>query len=532
MIRRPPRSTLSSSSAASDVYKRQRLHELHDLIEQYKVEESKRRMANNQVIQDLQAGALWEEIGKQMGGLTRELNEFREEVQAQVQDITASLDKVSDAAGEARSLLEEDLQLEEERRDREAKSELAQRGEALHGVVEQIKGEIKQMKATADSQIQFSTDSMLETVDAQMTEAQSSARENQEQLQQQQTETEQILREFGHKIRTVGQSTSSSRQVLDDVVMEGNEGVKEIRRKLRDLELSSLRPAQMEHDVAEEEQQVAVYRESISRLGFEIDKLIEERTEEQADQDAKKKDQKNFNSHWLGAGEPLVDAAATLIEELESQAQMHRLKLVETDIKGKESNVTKHNQALVPAASSNKPKLQNQVRILEEQCSLLRDQLAGPSRSPSTQGNLTESMSEALSLGTTERRTLQNDAVKNGVERLQIESGIDCLASRMDQLEQNLRIAESGYELQLRFNELDKDHNGTLAGEEEVMELSLWLCSLPGFTSTGAEVDASTTMFTHIDDHMKAKKISALDFPMFLELVQDVIKSGNMAKPR
>eukprot|EP00658_Telonema_sp_P-2_P021452 TRINITY_DN18541_c0_g1_i1.p1 TRINITY_DN18541_c0_g1~~TRINITY_DN18541_c0_g1_i1.p1 ORF type:complete len:260 (+),score=86.05 TRINITY_DN18541_c0_g1_i1:155-934(+) len=204
MIRRPPRSTLSSSSAASDVYKRQRLHELHDLIEQYKVEESKRRMANNQVIQDLQAGALWEEIGKQMGGLTRELNEFREEVQAQVQDITASLDKVSDAAGEARSLLEEDLQLEEERRDREAKSELAQRGEALHGVVEQIKGEIKQMKATADSQIQFSTDSMLETVDAQMTEAQSSARENQEQLQQQQTETEQILREFGHKIRTVG----------------------------------------------------------------------------------------------------------------------------------------------------------------------------------------------------------------------------------------------------------------------------------------------------------------------------------------
>eukprot|EP00828_Plagiopyla_frontata_P044078 TRINITY_DN7081_c0_g1_i1.p3 TRINITY_DN7081_c0_g1~~TRINITY_DN7081_c0_g1_i1.p3 ORF type:complete len:101 (+),score=7.09 TRINITY_DN7081_c0_g1_i1:94-396(+) len=36
MIRRPPRSTLSSSSAASDVYKRQRLYESENIVDEQK----------------------------------------------------------------------------------------------------------------------------------------------------------------------------------------------------------------------------------------------------------------------------------------------------------------------------------------------------------------------------------------------------------------------------------------------------------------------------------------------------------------
>merc|ERR1711865_663012 len=62
----------------------QRLHELQDLIEQYKIEESKRRMANNQIIQDLQAGALWEEIGNQMAILNQNLGDLGEDEQVSV----------------------------------------------------------------------------------------------------------------------------------------------------------------------------------------------------------------------------------------------------------------------------------------------------------------------------------------------------------------------------------------------------------------------------------------------------------------
>ena len=44
-------------------------------------------------------------------------------------------------------------------------------------------------------------------------------------------------------------------------------------------------------------------------------------------------------------------------------------------------------------------------------------------------------------------------------------------------------MAEAADDLQTKFKELDKNHDGLLSGEEEITELSFWLCNQSGFTS-------------------------------------------------
>ena len=51
MIRRPPRSTLDRSSAASDVYKRQALSSIAEAIEQKKIQQQEAKRVGNQQLE-------------------------------------------------------------------------------------------------------------------------------------------------------------------------------------------------------------------------------------------------------------------------------------------------------------------------------------------------------------------------------------------------------------------------------------------------------------------------------------------------
>ena len=52
-------------------------------------------MANNQIIQDLQAGALWEEIGNQMTMLNENLHSLRQDVNTEINELRAAVDAVN-----------------------------------------------------------------------------------------------------------------------------------------------------------------------------------------------------------------------------------------------------------------------------------------------------------------------------------------------------------------------------------------------------------------------------------------------------
>ena len=64
MIRRPPRSTLDRSSAASDVYKRQVLGRVAELTAQIAELTAQRDMT---VAEGVAAGARWADIGEALG---------------------------------------------------------------------------------------------------------------------------------------------------------------------------------------------------------------------------------------------------------------------------------------------------------------------------------------------------------------------------------------------------------------------------------------------------------------------------------
>ena len=90
-----------------------------------------------------------------------------------------------------------------------------------------------------------------------MGQAMTDAQDNRSHLEEQFSQTQNMLAAFGNKISDVGQRTNLSRKLLDDMCGEGNEGVKELRRKLRDLELTSLRGnPQWIQEACEEDEQV------------------------------------------------------------------------------------------------------------------------------------------------------------------------------------------------------------------------------------------------------------------------------------
>merc|ERR1719247_1677827 len=159
------------------------------------------------------------------------------------------------------------------------------------------------------------------------------AQENKANLEAQIRETNSSIRQFGNVIQTVSREAGNSRRDLDDMVGQGSEGIEDMRRKLRDLEMSSLRSQQWVVDRAEEEEQVAVLTESISRLRYQIEVEIED-AEAKAAAEATKESPKDIYTHWLGTGEPLVDAAAMLVDELEAQSQMHKLGILKNSLEG------------------------------------------------------------------------------------------------------------------------------------------------------------------------------------------------------
>ena len=212
----------------------QRLHELQDLIEQYKVKAThpiadvlryvacadRGIQAANGQQPDHSRSTSWRTVGgdRQPDGHTEPkpgwlgvTHSFAadplvtlscycsEDVETEVNSLRGQLDKVSsptsvpaaahssrctlqiaDAASEARDLLEQDLIHEEEIRDRQAKSELGQRAEVrsfchprqisellvlvlqkLHQMVTDMRAEIAQMEVASTTQIEFSTENLL-----------------------------------------------------------------------------------------------------------------------------------------------------------------------------------------------------------------------------------------------------------------------------------------------------------------------------------------------------------------------------------
>ena len=84
------------------------------------------------------------------------------------------------------------------------------------------------------------------------------AQENKSNLEDQISETNSSISRFTSRIQATSREAGSSRRDLDELVGQGSDGIKEMRRKLRDLEMSSLRSKQWVVDRAEEEEQVFV----------------------------------------------------------------------------------------------------------------------------------------------------------------------------------------------------------------------------------------------------------------------------------
>eukprot|EP00656_Telonema_subtile_P001800 TRINITY_DN10779_c0_g1_i1.p1 TRINITY_DN10779_c0_g1~~TRINITY_DN10779_c0_g1_i1.p1 ORF type:complete len:524 (+),score=201.86 TRINITY_DN10779_c0_g1_i1:199-1770(+) len=494
-----------------------RLRELQDMLVHYKIEEGQRRMANNQVIQDLQAGALWEEIGNQMHSLTSGLASLQDDVAVQLTEISDAVAKVADSAEEARALLEEDMQLEQERRDREADSELSKRAEVLQGMVVEMRAEIVQMEAAATSQIDFSAEQLLQTVDKQMGEALEEGKTNQTELDAQLKETLTLLTAVNNKIQAVSTQAGASRSTLDGLIGTGNEGNKELRRKIRDLEMSSLRSVKWVEDTAEEEHEVAVLRESVQRLRFEIEAEVEKRNEENEEKNKKKPN----NSHWLGTGEPTVDAAATLLEEVESQAQMHSLKLIKKTLDRGESSGEQPGK-ITP--SNEKTKLINKAKIVEQQLKQLQIDFRAPA--PSTPaGDPCKQLNQALDAARVERTAIKHQVKDAKVDQEILGGTVGTLEQRVDKFEKSLKLAESARALQEKFIELDAQFEGAL-GEDGLMELCMWLCGQNGFTAPGEEINVSTVLFAYLEDNLKKYRKSVLDFDGFVKIVQRAIHSS------
>jgi len=452
----------------------QRLHELQDLIEQYKIEESKRRMANNQIIQDLQAGALWEEIGNQMAILNQNLGGLGEDVETEVNSLRGQLDKIADAASEARDLLEQDLIHEEEIRDRQAKSELGQRAEKLHQMVTDMRAEIAQMEVASTTQIEFSTDNLLNTVDKQMGQAMTDAQDNRSHLEEQFSQTQNMLAAFGNKISDVGQRTNLSRKLLDDMCGEGNEGVKELRRKLRDLELTSLRGnPQWIQEACEEDEQVSVLRESVTRLRYQIDLELEGFMSDMAG--VNKPDiTSDQHSHWTASGQPLVDAAAVMIFESDLKSQNFTLEKIEGQISGSWQQPDGRGGKLAPSKFE---VLQNQYKMLKQKLETAKRDLAAGEAVVSTDGtDPTLALQDQLGVAAKEREQLHDQAQKSAADRSDIRGGVEALKQRLkvaqlhaslSSLKRKFEEAPDGRlreldELWLEAAELLVEHNGSM----------------------------------------------------------------------